>query len=83
LLFQVKVTRRASDKEEEKFIRYLEQGDFFGEKALRGYYLSAQALLIVKNLNCFSSGTYREENRTANIVADFKDGVTCLVLDRE
>ncbi|OQV18731.1 cGMP-dependent protein kinase 1 [Hypsibius exemplaris] len=57
---RVKVTRKGSELEEEKFIRYLERGDFFGEKALRG-----------------------EENRTANIIADCKEGVSCLVLDRE
>ncbi|GAV00456.1 hypothetical protein RvY_11299-2 [Ramazzottius varieornatus] len=57
---RVKVTRKASENDEEKYIRHLEKGDFFGEKALRG-----------------------EEMRTANIIADSKDGVSCLVMDRE
>jgi cGMP-dependent protein kinase len=33
---QVKVTRRTNDFTEEKFIRNLTRGDFFGEKALQG-----------------------------------------------
>ncbi|KAK7069382.1 cGMP-dependent protein kinase 1, partial [Halocaridina rubra] len=45
---------------EEKHIRYLEKGEFFGEKALQG-----------------------EDIRTANIISDDPDGVTCLVIDRE
>ncbi|XP_055332267.1 cGMP-dependent protein kinase 1-like isoform X2 [Paramacrobiotus metropolitanus] len=57
---RVKVTRKATENEEEKFIRSLERGDFFGERALRG-----------------------EEIRTANIVVESKDGVTCLVMDRD
>ena len=58
--FQVKVTKRDPDNKEEKFIRNLHKGDFFGEKALQG-----------------------EEKRTANIIADDAEGVTCLVIDRE
>lgn len=57
---RVKVTKRDGDAVEEKFIRNLHKGDFFGEKALQG-----------------------EEKRTANIVADDAEGVTCLVIDRE
>nr|XP_018912049.1 PREDICTED: cGMP-dependent protein kinase, isozyme 2 forms cD5/T2-like [Bemisia tabaci] len=45
---------------EEKYIRTLRKGDYFGEKALQGYDL-----------------------RTANIVAEGSEGVTCLVIDRE
>lgn len=33
---QVRVTIRQSDSQEEKFIRTLTKGDFFGEKALQG-----------------------------------------------
>lgn len=33
---QVRVTIRQSNSEEEKFIRILGKGDFFGEKALHG-----------------------------------------------
>ncbi len=36
-LFQVKVTKREEGKKDEKFIRNLHKGDFFGEKALQGY----------------------------------------------
>lgn len=57
---RVKVTKRDPEGKEEKFIRNLHKGDFFGEKALQG-----------------------EEKRTANIVADDAEGVTCLVIDRE
>ncbi len=35
-LFQVKVTKREEGKKDEKFIRNLHKGDFFGEKALQG-----------------------------------------------
>ncbi|XP_076361228.1 cGMP-dependent protein kinase for isoform X4 [Tachypleus tridentatus] len=57
---KVKVTMKVPELEEEKFIRTLELGDFFGEKALQ-----------------------REDLRTANIIADDSEGVTCLVIDRE
>jgi len=57
---RVKVTKKDGGAKEEKFIRNLHKGDFFGEKALQG-----------------------EESRTANIVADDPEGVTCLVIDRE
>ncbi len=33
---QVRVTIRQTNSEEEKFIRVLGKGDFFGEKALHG-----------------------------------------------
>nr|XP_042902919.1 cGMP-dependent protein kinase, isozyme 2 forms cD4/T1/T3A/T3B [Parasteatoda tepidariorum] len=60
VLDEVKVTMRTDpNSEEEKFIRYLEKGDFFGEKALQS-----------------------EDVRTANIIADDPEGVTCLVIDR-
>ena len=35
-LFKVKVTKREDNTKEEKFIRTLNKGDFFGEKALQG-----------------------------------------------
>ncbi|XP_037928398.1 cGMP-dependent protein kinase, isozyme 2 forms cD5/T2-like isoform X2 [Teleopsis dalmanni] len=57
---QVRVTIKQPDKQEEKFIRTLGKGDFFGEKALQG-----------------------DDLRTANIICDSADGVTCLVIDRE
>jgi cGMP-dependent protein kinase len=57
---QVRVTRRTVDFPEEKFIRCLSRGDFFGEKALQG-----------------------DDLRTANIISDSDEGVTCLVIDRE
>ncbi|XP_055386691.1 cGMP-dependent protein kinase, isozyme 2 forms cD4/T1/T3A/T3B isoform X2 [Condylostylus longicornis] len=56
----VKVTIRQPDSEEEKFIRTLGKGDFFGEKALQG-----------------------DDLRTANIICESPEGVTCLVIDRE
>ena len=34
--FKVKVTKREDNTKEEKFIRTLNKGDFFGEKALQG-----------------------------------------------
>jgi len=55
---QVKVTMK--EQSQEKHIRTLKAGDFFGEKALQG-----------------------EDIRTANIIADDPEGVTCLVIDRE
>ncbi|XP_036329818.1 cGMP-dependent protein kinase, isozyme 2 forms cD5/T2-like [Rhagoletis pomonella] len=57
---QVRVTIKQPDTQEEKFIRTLIKGDFFGEKALQG-----------------------DDLRTANIICDSADGVTCLVIDRE
>ncbi|XP_066954964.1 cGMP-dependent protein kinase, isozyme 2 forms cD4/T1/T3A/T3B isoform X3 [Macrobrachium rosenbergii] len=57
---RVRVTMKNQGTLDEKHIRYLEKGEFFGEKALQG-----------------------EDIRTANIIADDPDGVTCLVIDRE
>ncbi|XP_067624673.1 cGMP-dependent protein kinase 1 isoform X2 [Eurosta solidaginis] len=57
---QVRVTIKQPDTHEEKFIRTLVKGDFFGEKALQG-----------------------DDLRTANIICDSADGVSCLVIDRE
>ncbi|XP_015513124.1 cGMP-dependent protein kinase, isozyme 2 forms cD5/T2 isoform X2 [Neodiprion lecontei] len=57
---QVRVTIKQPDTTEEKFIRTLSKGDFFGEKALQG-----------------------DDLRTANIIADDPDGVSCLVIDQE
>lgn len=57
---RVKVTKKEGNSPEEKFIRNLHKGDFFGEKALSG-----------------------EEMRTANIIADDLEGVSCLVIDRD
>ena len=36
IFFQVKVTKKDESDKEEKFIRNLHKGDFFGEKALQG-----------------------------------------------
>lgn len=57
---RVKVTIKDPNSLQEEYIRSLQRGDFFGEKALQG-----------------------EDIRTANIVADDPEGVTCLVIDRE
>ncbi|KAJ4433585.1 hypothetical protein ANN_15895 [Periplaneta americana] len=57
---QVRVTIKQPNTLEEKYIRTLHKGDFFGEKALQG-----------------------DDLRTANIIADDREGVTCLVIDRE
>lgn len=57
---QVKVTKRSPNSTEEKYIRTLGKGDFFGEKALQG-----------------------DDLRTANIIVDDPEGVSCLVIDRE
>ncbi|XP_065156358.1 cGMP-dependent protein kinase, isozyme 2 forms cD4/T1/T3A/T3B isoform X2 [Atheta coriaria] len=57
---RVQVTMKQEDAGDEKFIRNLFKGDFFGEKALQG-----------------------DDLRTANIIADDVDGVSCLVIDRE
>ncbi|XP_018396749.1 PREDICTED: cGMP-dependent protein kinase, isozyme 2 forms cD4/T1/T3A/T3B isoform X2 [Cyphomyrmex costatus] len=57
---QVRVTIKQPDTTEEKYIRTLRKGDFFGEKALQG-----------------------DDLRTANIIADDPEGVSCLVIDRE
>ncbi|XP_044004609.1 cGMP-dependent protein kinase, isozyme 2 forms cD4/T1/T3A/T3B isoform X3 [Aphidius gifuensis] len=57
---QVRVTIKQPDTTDEKYIRTLGKGDFFGEKALQG-----------------------DDLRTANIVADDPEGVSCLVIDRE
>ena len=54
------MTKKEQGSTEEKFIRNLHKGDFFGEKALSG-----------------------EEVRTANIIADDAEGVSCLVIDRD
>lgn len=57
---KVKVTKKDKKTSQEVFIRTLQKGDFFGERALQ-----------------------TEEVRTANIIADDKDGVDCLCLDRD
>ncbi|XP_059479855.1 cGMP-dependent protein kinase, isozyme 2 forms cD4/T1/T3A/T3B isoform X1 [Neocloeon triangulifer] len=57
---KVKVTIKQQDTTQEKYIRTLHKGDFFGEKALQG-----------------------DDLRTANIIADDAEGVSCLVIDRE
>ncbi|XP_076661120.1 cGMP-dependent protein kinase for isoform X1 [Halictus rubicundus] len=57
---QVRVTIKQPDNSEDKYIRTLGKGDFFGEKALQG-----------------------DDLRTANIIADDPEGVSCLVIDRE
>uniref|UniRef100_A0A0K8TDE6 cGMP-dependent protein kinase n=1 Tax=Lygus hesperus TaxID=30085 RepID=A0A0K8TDE6_LYGHE len=57
---QVKVTIKQPNSLDEKFIRTLRKGDFFGEKALQG-----------------------DDLRTANIIVDDPEGVSCLVIDRE
>ncbi|CAB3371559.1 Hypothetical predicted protein [Cloeon dipterum] len=57
---KVKVTIKQPDTTQEKYIRTLHKGDFFGEKALQG-----------------------DDLRTANIIADDAEGVSCLVIDRE
>ncbi|EEB12543.1 cAMP-dependent protein kinase catalytic subunit, putative [Pediculus humanus corporis] len=57
---EVKVTIKQPNTSEEKYIRTLGKGDFFGEKALQG-----------------------DDLRTANIIANDPEGVTCLVIDRE
>ncbi|XP_015437704.1 PREDICTED: cGMP-dependent protein kinase, isozyme 2 forms cD5/T2 [Dufourea novaeangliae] len=57
---QVRVTIKQPDNPEDKYIRTLGKGDFFGEKALQG-----------------------DDLRTANIIADDPEGVSCLVIDRE
>ncbi|UYV77787.1 PRKG1 [Cordylochernes scorpioides] len=56
---KVKVTIK-SDNEEEKYVRTMGRGEFFGEKALQS-----------------------EDVRSATIIADEPEGVTCLVIDRE
>ncbi|KAG0714666.1 cGMP-dependent protein kinase, isozyme 2 forms cD5/T2 [Chionoecetes opilio] len=57
---RVRVTMKDPGTPDEKYIRNLEKGEFFGEKALQG-----------------------EDIRTANIIADDPEGVTCLVIDRD
>ncbi|CAB0011708.1 unnamed protein product, partial [Nesidiocoris tenuis] len=57
---EVKVTIKQPNSLDEKFIRTLRKGDFFGEKALQG-----------------------DDLRTANIIVDDPEGVSCLVIDRE
>lgn len=54
---KVRVTRMEGFRE--TFVRNLQQGDFFGEKALTG-----------------------NGDRTANIIADDRDGVICKVIDK-
>ncbi|XP_060522997.1 cGMP-dependent protein kinase, isozyme 2 forms cD4/T1/T3A/T3B isoform X2 [Cylas formicarius] len=57
---RVKVTMKRPDTADDRYIRTLGKGDFFGEKALRG-----------------------DDLRTANIIVDDPEGVTCLVIDRD
>lgn len=57
---RVKVTIKQPNSSEEKYIRTLGKGDFFGEKALQG-----------------------DDLRTANIICDDLEGVSCLVIDQE
>ncbi|KAF2900680.1 hypothetical protein ILUMI_05506, partial [Ignelater luminosus] len=57
---RVKVTMKQPNSPDEKYIRTLGKGDFFGEKALQG-----------------------DDLRTANIICDDPEGVSCLVIDQE
>ena len=73
---QVRVTQSIQGEPEPREIRILNQGDFFGEKALLGGYLGAECRDITK------SPFVGEEVRTANVIA-MAPGVEVLTLDRE
>lgn len=81
---QVKVTIRPHDSFEEKFIRTLGKGDFFGEKALQGWGFGCLKTFN-RDLNfiVLCSLSSSDDLRTANIISDSAEGVTCLVIDRE
>ena len=78
-MFQVKVTIKDPNSLQEEYIRSLQRGDFFGEKALQGYKCMSELVLDC----CKAVVTRREDIRTANIIADDPEGVSCLVIDRE
>lgn len=80
------VTMKQPNSNEEKFIRILEKGDFFGEKALQGYVVFLLLFYIftdISNSNKILQICFRDDLRTANIICDSPEGVTCLVIDRE
>lgn len=84
---RVKVTMKERE-DHEKFVRVMHQGEFFGEKGL----LMSQT----EETGQSSSTSYPAEGqmvaarstsqtgiRTANVIVDDKEGVTCLVISRE
>lgn len=50
---------------------------------LINFFTKLLLIIYFKFVNEFSYFGYSEDVRTANIVADDPDGVTCLVIDRE
>ena len=79
---RVKVTMKEGGSAEDKFIRNLHKGDFFGEKALSGEEVEQlQKPKLKRNLTNVDF-----QVRTANIIADTGDPegeVKCLVIDRD
>lgn len=68
----------------ENFVRYLDKGEFFGEKGMLRFCLS---ILSDIDLFCFhiSKALQKEDEntiRTANVVAE-SDVVVCLAIDRK
>ena len=78
----VQVTMKEGGSAEDKFIRNLHKGDFFGEKALSGEEVEQlQKPKLKRNLTNVDF-----QVRTANIIADTGDPegeVKCLVIDRD
>ena len=79
---RVKVTMKEGGSAEDKFIRNLHKGDFFGEKALSGEEVEhLPKPKLKRNLTNIDF-----QVRTANIIADTGDPegeVKCLVIDRD
>ena len=79
---RVKVTMKEGGSAEDKFIRNLHKGDFFGEKALSGE--EVEQLTKPKLKRNLTNVDFQV--RTANIIADTGDPegeVKCLVIDRD
>ena len=77
----MQVTMKEGGSTEDKFIRNLHKGDFFGEKALSGEEVELLLHQKLKSHKCWYF-----QVRTANIIADTGDPegeVKCLVIDRD
>ena len=82
MILLVQVTMKEGGSAEDKFIRNLHKGDFFGEKALSGE--EVEQLTKPKLKRNLTNVDFQV--RTANIIADTGDPegeVKCLVIDRD
>lgn len=83
---RVKVTMKERE-DHEKFVRVMHQGEFFGEKGLLSQAntesASSSSSSCTAEEQMIARTTSQTGIRTANVIVDDKEGVTCLVISRE